>query len=211
MINCLYINLNERTDRNAQLLEQFKDMSGLNLIRFSAIRNSYGPLGCSLSHIGCIEQAKQNGWDQVLILEDDFELLVNPNIFINAINKGNGQQWDVMLLTGFLREMSINSNEMYKVTNAQTAVAYIVKAHYYDRLLDNFRSGYNLLLANPSMHPAYSLDQYWKHLQQVDSWYIQVPILGKQRASFSDITNMYKDYDDYYLRSQFNCMIAPKQ
>ena len=209
MINCLYINLNERTDRNAQLLEQFKDMSGLNLIRFSAIRNSYGPLGCSLSHIGCIEQAKQNGWDQVLILEDDFELLVNPNIFINAINKCKDKQWDVMLLTGILKELPIYSNMMYKVTNAQTAVAYMVNKHYYDRLLENFRSGYNLLLANPSMHSAYSLDQYWKHLQHVDSWYIQVPILGKQLDGFSDNTNMYKNYNGYYLRGKFNRMLLP--
>jgi glycosyl transferase family 25 len=209
MINCLYINLNERTDRNAQLLEQFKDMPSLNLIRFSAIRNSYGPLGCSLSHIGCIEQAKQNGWDQVLILEDDFELLVNPNIFINAINKCKDKQWDVMLLTGILKELPIYSNMMYKVTNAQTAVAYMVNKHYYDRLLENFRSGYNLLLANPSMHSAYSLDQYWKHLQHVDSWYIQVPILGKQLDGFSDNTNMYKNYNGYYLRGKFNRMLLP--
>ena len=47
--------------------------SKINLIgeRFPAIELKNGRLGCSMSHLRCIEMAKERGWDHVFICEDD--------------------------------------------------------------------------------------------------------------------------------------------
>ena len=210
MIHTLYINLEQRSDRNTMMKNQFRDISGIiNLERMNAIHNPTGLLGCVLSHIECVEHAKKMNWDSVLILEDDFELIVPPIYFLNRIKLLLSKSWDVMLLTGFVRTKVMPKDEMCKIDNTQAACGYIVRSHYYDTLLKNFRDGYTNLV-NTKNEPVYAIDQYWKNLQKVDSWYISCPILGKQRPGFSDIVKKSVNYDDYFLKSSFNKGIVPK-
>ena len=46
----LYIHLYHRTDRKELIEEELKNM-GLTFERFPAIKDSYGALGCSKSHV----------------------------------------------------------------------------------------------------------------------------------------------------------------
>jgi glycosyl transferase, family 25 len=71
-IKGFYINLDHRTDRKMHMenqLEQIR-MAG-NITRFNAIKNANGRIGCSLSHLKCIQLAKEANWESVMILEDD--------------------------------------------------------------------------------------------------------------------------------------------
>ncbi|WP_341268848.1 glycosyltransferase family 25 protein [Morganella morganii] len=69
----VYINLAERTDRQESIEFQMKK-AGIpqnKIIRFDAIKNENGTLGCTLSHIGVMAMAAEENWENVLVLEDD--------------------------------------------------------------------------------------------------------------------------------------------
>jgi len=54
--NTLYINLHERTDRKEHVEKELEKMN-IQGERVEAIRNDVGAIGCSLSHIKCLEIA----------------------------------------------------------------------------------------------------------------------------------------------------------
>ena len=208
--NCLYINLEERPDRRAEFEKQFTDVSGFNIERINAIKASPGFIGCTMSHIYCLRLAKLRGWDSVIIFEDDFERIVSAEEFKSQIDKIYAKDWDVFLLTAFVRECSKPSDGYARVSNAQTTVAYAVRSHYYDKLLDNYLTGLTNLRKTPALYGTYGLDQHWKKLQPTDNWIISVPILGKQSAGYSNIENRIADYDSAYVHSAINRSLLPQ-
>jgi len=71
----LLINLDNRPDRLEKIQENFRDWPKLEKV--SAIRHESGAEGCRLSHLKCLELARQRNYPWVLVLEDD--CLVNPD------------------------------------------------------------------------------------------------------------------------------------
>jgi glycosyl transferase family 25 len=215
MYNCIYINLDERTDRKAHFESQFSDLSGtkLNIMRFSAEKRSPGYIGCALSHINSIKIAKEKGWDSVIIFEDDFERLISNEEFIKQIEYLHEQTWDVCILAGVVYTCyCYDKNAKFtKAYNAQTATGYIVRKHYYDILIDNFTVAYNNLSVNSSIenYRIYAIDQHWKQLQQRDNWIISIPLLGKQYANYSNIENAFANYDELFYGADINRHIMP--
>ena len=74
-----YINLTSRPDRKQHVEEQMKSLD-LIANRFNAIKLPNGALGCSMSHLKCVETAKVNKWPHLLIVEDDIKFL-DPRLF----------------------------------------------------------------------------------------------------------------------------------
>lgn len=72
----IYINLDKRTDRREQMERQL-DAFGLSYERFPAIHHSFGIVGCSQSHQAVYRLAKERGYKNIWILEDDFEFVVS--------------------------------------------------------------------------------------------------------------------------------------
>ena len=70
--NCLFINLDKRVDRLEHVTKQL-EMMGINGERFKAVETKDGAIGCTMSHIKCLELAKARGYEQVFICEDDIE------------------------------------------------------------------------------------------------------------------------------------------
>jgi GR25 family glycosyltransferase involved in LPS biosynthesis len=194
----VYINLDSRIDRRTHFESQFRKM-GLQTQRFSAIRNADGAIGCSMSHVACMELAIKSGWDHVLVCEDD-ATITNPGQLVHQFNQfvnRFGDAWDVVLLSGNnyqpFRQMS---PECVRVANCQTTTAYLVRRPYFERLLANFKEGLRNLKAAPSEQPSYAIDQYWKLLQRTDRWYLIVPITVIQRPDYSDVSKQHVNYSD---------------
>ena len=84
--NGFYINLDSRRDRKIQMEQQLNDL-GFNSIveRFSAIKMENGAVGCSISHLKCLEMANKNKWGHVMILEDDL-IFLNPTLFLSQLD-----------------------------------------------------------------------------------------------------------------------------
>ena len=82
----LYINLEHREDRKNQIESELKKVGFNNYQRFNAIKNEKGYLGCSESHLECLKLARAQNYPNVIILEDDFEFLIDKNEFHLILN-----------------------------------------------------------------------------------------------------------------------------
>jgi glycosyl transferase family 25 len=186
----LYINLDIRTDRKREIEEQFKkvNLGGDKIERITAVYNENGALGCSASHIKCIKYAKEQGWKNVLILEDDYNFINNNGVIRQNLEyiKEMGNNWDMLLFSGNIMKVNPYNNILNKVIDVQTTSGYMVNSCYYDKLLQNYEEGYAA---------AYPIDMYWKLLQPNDRWYIFKNRMGYQRVSYSNIEKKVTQYN----------------
>lgn len=193
-INSIYINLDNRTDRNKQILDELKYFH-TNYYRLSATYNEKGYLGCSMSHIRSLEYAIEKKLDNVIIFEDDFKFTRNQYAVYHEIIQfmNTVKDWDVLLLASNEEEIQYYNIIVGKVTNAQTTSAYLVNKNYYQKLLNHLKIGYTLLEKTGNIH-NYAADMYWKLLQETDNWFILRNKAGVQRESYSDIEGRVVDY-----------------
>ena len=192
-----YINLESRPDRKIHVERQLELVGLKNPTRFNAIQVKNGAIGCSLSHLKCIELAKENNWPYVLICEDDIEFL-NPELFVKQMNgflTSIHQDWDVVLLAGNNKSTFEEVNAYcVKVNSCQTTTGYIIKNHYYDILSENIKSGIKKLIELPYNRNLYAIDKYWFELQQKDIWYLIIPLTVVQREDYSNIEKKRINY-----------------
>ena len=210
--HAFYINLASRPDRKQHVEEQL-NVLGINAQRFNAIKLPNGALGCSMSHLKCLEIAKQNNWPHLLVIEDDIKFL-DPNLFKRQLNTflTNHKEWDIIIVGGNnVPPYQKIDDTCVKVSSCQTTTGYLVNGHYFDKLIDNFRTGINKLIQNPQLHVLYAIDKYWFNLQKVDNWFLIIPLTVTQREDYSDIekrptnyTNAMIDLDkeEFFKRQQ---------
>ena len=199
--NAIYINLESRNDRRAHVEAQLAalkyGMPNLTTERFNAIKNAvHGAIGCSMSHMRCIQIAKQRGWDHVLVCEDDV-LFTNVPLFLTQLSKfmATVPDWDVVLLAGNnIPPFRVVNDACVQISNCQTTTAYVVKSHYYDTLIDNYRAGINKLMRQPTQKLDYAIDRYWFELQRRDRWFLITPLSVVQREDYSDIEQRFTNY-----------------
>lgn len=200
-----YINLEHRKDRKIYVEEQLRTIGFSNeqIQRFPALCLSNGALGCSMSHLKCIQTAKDNGWPHVLICEDDIQFL-NPELFIKQINtflsSKSSTSWDVLLLAGNnMLPYKKESDNYIQVHHCLTTTGYIVQSHYYDTLLENYKQGIMHLIKNPENKNLYAIDKFWLSLQKRDNWFLTIPLSVVQRENFSDIEKKVTNFNSYML------------
>ena len=211
--NIFYINLETRKDRRNSIETQLTNIGLTNFERFNAIKVMDGRVGCTMSHIKCLEMAKERGYNHLVICEDD-TFFLDPKLFKTQLTTflKNGHTWDVVLFAG-------NNVPPYEridetciaVSHCQTTTCYLVNGHYFDTLLQNMREGLNKLLKEPTNHLNYAIDRYWLNLQKKDNWLLITPLTVIQREDYSDIENKITDYSNLMLdldKEQLMKMIA---
>jgi GR25 family glycosyltransferase involved in LPS biosynthesis len=205
----VYINLDHRTDRREHIESQFQQYGIHTYERFPAWKHDIGIIGCTYSHQAVYKMAKEKGYRNILIFEDDFEFTVSPIqfwTFIQTMFQSN-KSWDVCLLSYHAQEIASSSScpqrvttdsniEYRRILQASVACGYIVQNHYYDTLIELYNTGIPLL-EQTGQHWHYANDQYWKQLQQQDQWYGAFPRIGKQIAGYSDNSKCYMSNDDW--------------
>jgi GR25 family glycosyltransferase involved in LPS biosynthesis len=197
----LFINLEHRKDRLEHINTQFKIL-GISGERINAVKMKQGAIGCTLSHIKCIELAKERNWEYVFICEDDITF-TNSKLLLKNLNKfwkNDDIKWDVLIIGGNnCPPYETVSYYCIKVSSCQTTTGYIVKRHYYDVLIENFRESVKNLLKEPTNKSMYALDMYWKRLQRKDNWYMIIPVTVIQKEDYSDIEGRFVKYDKLML------------
>jgi len=201
--NVVYINLEHRTDRKEHVEKQLANIGLREPTRFNAIKMKNGAIGCSMSHLKCLQMAKDNSWPNVLICEDDIQFL-NPGLFLNQINaflsSHKTEDWDVLLLAGnnMLPYEKHGANSI-KVHHCLTTTGYIVESHYYDALIQNYKEGIQKLMREPENKKLYAIDKYWIQLQERDNWFLIIPLSVVQMEDYSDIESKKTDFRKYML------------
>jgi GR25 family glycosyltransferase involved in LPS biosynthesis len=199
-IPTIYINLEHRKDRNESVLKELSKIKILNAERFNAIEMKNGAIGCTLSHIKCIEIAIKRNYDYIMICEDDIEIL-NPSLFVENINKFLNSQieWDVVLIAGNnMIPYNFVTDYCIKIYNCLTTTGYIVKNKYFSTLLNNYKEGVTKLIKEQS-NSSYKIDKYWLSLQNKDNWYMIIPPTIIQKEDYSDIEKKVTNFRNYML------------
>lgn len=222
----LYINLDSRPDRNTQFLTQITQLreevrqqwgdavaNVMHCERFSARKTSDGAIGCTLSHIACLELARQRGWPHVAVLEDDI-LFLHPARVVAKLKHyaehiSPDTDWDVLILGGnvvppygVLPAATGVSEDVVRLTEVQTTTGYVVRSHYYATLIANMREGLALLMRHPGSRRDFAVDVYWKRLQLGDRWYMVWPPSVSQQEGYSDIEARLTNYDHLMLDAE---------
>jgi GR25 family glycosyltransferase involved in LPS biosynthesis len=209
----IYINLENRNDRKELLMKELEKLN-TNMGKVHKISGVFipknGHKGCIQSHILALNMIKLNKWKRVLILEDDAELDITPEVFNDLLNKTidtldeKYSNWDVIMLATANKDID-NKQEMIpldivspdgnklniqKLKTATTSSAYIVKDTYVDNIINLFNT------CNDNMEHKklsgqgfeyWALDQKWAELQIKDNWFVIDKDPIKQRAIWSTI------------------------
>lgn len=120
-----YINIAADTDRNAFMLRQFHAFGLKNFERVEGVVLQETPplaqyhnfnhneksipaqLGCRASHLAAIRLAKERGYRRIMILEDDVQFLMDPNILLQQ-NAELLQEWDMLYFGGLVESFFRN-------------------------------------------------------------------------------------------------------
>lgn len=105
-----------------------------------------GEIGCAISHLRCWEDAYENGYETVIIFEDDFTILKNINWGI--FNELIGYEWDVCMLSCNTMEdkfaevektREIRMNHFIKPAFYYNAHSYMLSKEGIRRLIEDHR------------------------------------------------------------------------
>lgn len=197
------INLDHRKDRWNECITLFEKYGIKNYERFSAISPNLkeipykqyqyfivnkkdwyvpGAVGCKLSHLNIIKLAKNRGYKNFLVLEDDFCIDKISNEFNTIIYKSMmelGSEWDMLYLGGnnLQKPVKINNNKyIHKAVKTNTTHAYAMNSSIYDKCINEINEC------------GTEIDEYYKNnVQNKCKCYCIFPSLIKQRESVSDI------------------------
>jgi len=191
----IYINLDRRTDRRAEMEAELTKI-GLSGERFPAIERKPGALGCGLSHLAVLRKAKEERWENVLILEDDFTFLVDGPIFDQELKAVFDSKipYDVIMLSYGSTILTSFNSTLSRVKKAQTASGYIVHTRFYDALIHTWSNATTKMEATGDEH-TWAIDQAWKSLQPISEWFCFNRRIGKQRPGFSDNVGAFVTYN----------------
>jgi len=190
----LYINLDKRTDRRRAIESELERM-GLRGERLRALDTApYGFIGCAYTHITALRMARERGWPHVLILEDDFQFIVDREVLSGLMEAVADRAFDVLLLAYNLRHSDRIDAVVGRTEHSFTASGYLVSRHYYDTLIAKFEEALANLACtrNPQIH---AIDVVWRRLQARDRWLHFHTRVGIQRPGFSDIELRDVDYE----------------
>jgi glycosyl transferase, family 25 len=191
----VYINLAKRQDRKAEIEVELAK-AAITAERFEAIERRPGIVGCGLSHLAVLKQARDQNAPNVLIFEDDFQFVVEPEVFHDTLQQffNTIAEWDVLMFS-----YALEKSEPYKthtvfgkVVAATTASAYLVHQRFYDTLIQTLETALPLL-ESTGQHWYYANDQCWKALQPKAQWFYTLTRIGIQRGSYSDNSYEYMD------------------
>lgn len=127
----IYINLENRADRKDLLMKELEKLN-TDMSKVHKVSGIYMPKnghkGCIQSHILALNMIKLNNWERVLILEDDAELDMKPEVINNLLTKtieeldNKHPEWNVIMLAtaNKVLDKSKKNNELNSTSNKTT-------------------------------------------------------------------------------------------
>ena len=191
------INIKQRTDRYAHIINEVKKLPILEYKVIEAVASGTGlysqpRIRCFQSHLNCIKLAKESELPYVLVLEDDATFTKNClNSLRQALHEIDEMSWDMLYLGANLHSPACKiSSNLLKLTGAWCTHAYIVHSNFYDTIL--------------SLPLDREIDVHYTDLMRDNNIFMTNPIISYQLPSHSDLQNEFCDYsgamDDNFLK-----------
>lgn len=187
------VNLDRRADKWELSKAEFEKI-GINVERFSAVDGSTitvpagakitaGEIGCSLSHTTILKRMLDEGWNRILILEDDVEFMDGANQFFSQWIGQVPADWDMLYLGGnHISEPAPISQNVARIIRTYTTSHYGITRSMAQQVIsevEKFNS---------------QIDVTYTEFQKTHKCFVFKPVLAWQKAGFSDIQNAFMDY-----------------
>lgn len=196
-LETVVINLDSRRDRFEQFTNEIKKLNLPTWRRISAVDgraefpylNPFfaGSIGCSLSHVHALRQARWGEIEGLLICEDDVEFLAPAEIIEQTLQEFlSNPRLDVLALYGKARGGSHKVSENLRiVVGLVGTVCYVVKPHMAPIISSLFVDGVNDLRRGRRRGKS---DVLWNRLQK-RGYFFAAPTqaVARNREGFSDI------------------------
>ena len=148
-----------------------------------------GAVGNKMSQNEIIKIARDSGFDNVLILEDDTVFRDNANHLIDLVMnqiKEDDISWDMLYFCAnpvFPSTFEMVNTNLARIKSAYTTSAYVVNSSVYNAIIDNVLTcgTENDVFYATQIHPHYKC-------------YCIRPSLAWQRAGWSDVLQGERDY-----------------
>ena len=200
------VNLARRPDKWAECEAEFKKHN-LKVERFDAIDGNTikhngkmmnGAVGNLVGHTRIVEEAKEKGWQSVLIFEDDVAFRDNLNELFNEWVKGVPDDWDMLYLGGNhnAQRIILAAPHVRRINDTYATHAYAIRETVYDLCLE--------YLYTMSDHGDVLMAEVQKRCRA----YCFIPNLAWQRPQVSDVFNRHVDYK--FLREDDSTPIRKK-
>ena len=187
MLHTFIINLPHRIDRKEHMLSEIKKIKCDSYEFIDAISHENPGIGCNLSHLKCIEMAKDQKLEYVLILEDDVSFTENINdILYKSLTDVQKFDWNLLYLGGNLKDKATYVTDyLLRVKSVNTTHAYIIHQSFYDIVLN--------------LTPEIIIDRHYRRLADIYPMYMCAPMVAFQIPSFSDLQQKHTDtYNELY-------------
>jgi GR25 family glycosyltransferase involved in LPS biosynthesis len=213
------INLEHRKDRLEQSMEQFESLGVLDRVQFvKAITYDNSKLdprqnslmGCLLSHYRVLKDAEENGYENILVFEDDFKFTKDKEYVDQKIDKCTKElplDWDMLYLGAYFVNgydypcIEDYSENLKKVNTAFCAHSLAYSGAGINKILSLLDiKGYDDVERFSKEEESYD----WflvRHFQYENSCFAADELLCEQSAGFSDIEKKFLDYHSKFLLS----------
>ena len=196
-----YINLDKRKGRRKQIEEELTTKFLYNNAeRFPGIPYEPGMYGCTMSHISLFRKMILNGWETMMVFEDDAKLLTSREEIDKHINVFlEDNTLDILCIGNSCGDNVPYNQLMNRCFNTQTTSCYVIKKKFIKTLLECYFCNREESMTYPAdsndlgNHIGY-IDTSWFPLQKTH--YFMMPKIRQvlQRPSYSDIIHRMADY-----------------
>lgn len=208
--NVYVINIDSRPDRMIKFRDSMRSLGLLDneidkkITRFSGIIPSSGPgaLGCTLSHLSIVKQAKERGEHRILVFEDDAAPFSNSiEYFDHVADDINSEDWDVYYL-GYNshQPLDLHGKNSVKAQGLFSTHAIAYQSTFFDRFIYDYQKEKITIF---DVWLRYDIQTSMKSLAAY-------PMLFIQNESYSDIEKKKVNYDIQIQRYQNFTAHLPK-
>lgn len=180
----LVINLPERKDR----LERFKselsklfDDTTFNIIE--GVRNERSSVGISTAHKNAVKFAKDQGWEYVLVMEDDLKLSSSPNLrwYVNEALNNLPSNWGALSGSCYCGRPNHYNKYWSLVKDFCGCHFMIYKYDSYDSIINH----------------DFRIKNYDREVSKILDIYIMNKLIAKEYPGFSDHLNKEVNHDNH--------------
>jgi GR25 family glycosyltransferase involved in LPS biosynthesis len=175
------VNLDRRPERWQQMRARFARHGITDVIRFSAIDGEHvnvpshwhasaGAYGCLQSNLAVIRHARDQGWPDVLLLEDDVVFDDELNARLPDFIAQLPSDWDMLFLGGMHRDEPVRVRDnVLKLTATTSTYAYAVRSTVYTAFLDTHADSPEPVdVRNRRLQQRFNCYCFFPHLAWVD-------------------------------------------
>jgi len=137
----------------------------------------YGQIGCILSHLKAVTEAKESGLEYVLILEDDAVLVEGFKKKLSAALHELPEDWEALWLNGTETKKGRSFSPYIKTVRAMWGTfGYLLNSSFYDTVIEGLSKEIK------------SADGFYTSIQSKSRVYATKIPLVKHRVGWSDIS-----------------------